>query len=114
MSRPARARIDLAALRHNYRLARTRHGGRTLAVIKADAYGHGAVCCAQALADEADAFAVAVVEEALALRAAGIRHPIPTKPPSHRRRHKINFGFSAPPPSHKTPGKLKGKTIDTR
>ena len=76
MSRPARARIDLAALRHNYRLARTRHGGRTLAVIKADAYGHGAVCCAQALADEADAFAVAVVEEALALRAAGIRHPI--------------------------------------
>ncbi len=76
MTRPAVARIDLAALCHNYRLARQRHGGRALAVIKANAYGHGAVRCAQALAGEADGFAVAFLDEALALREAGIRQPI--------------------------------------
>lgn len=74
--RPARALIDLQALRHNYRLARELSGARALAVIKADAYGHGAVRCAQALQDEADGFAVACIEEALELRAAGIRGPI--------------------------------------
>lgn len=75
--RPARALIDLSALRHNYRLARELAGGRALAVIKADAYGHGAIHCAQALeADAADGFAVACIEEALALREAGIRAPI--------------------------------------
>ena len=74
--RPARALIDLEALRHNYRLARGLGGGRALAVVKADAYGHGAVRCALALQDEADGFAVACIEEALALREAGIRAPI--------------------------------------
>lgn len=74
--RPARALIDLAALRHNYRLARERHGGRALAVVKANAYGHGAVQCACALEGEADGFAVAFLEEALTLRAAGIRKPM--------------------------------------
>ncbi len=74
--RPARALIDRDALRHNYRLARARHGGRALAVIKANAYGHGAVACAEALAGDADGFAVAFLEEALSLRAAGITHPI--------------------------------------
>lgn len=74
--RPARALIDLSALRHNYRLARRLHGGKALAVVKADAYGHGAVPCAQALANEADGFAVAFLDEALELRAAGIRQPI--------------------------------------
>lgn len=74
--RPARALIDLEALRHNYRLARELSSARALAVIKADAYGHGAVRCAQALHDEADGFAVACIEEALELRAAGIRRPI--------------------------------------
>lgn len=74
--RPARAQIDLAALRHNYRLARERHGARALAVVKANAYGHGAVHCALALAAEADGFAVAFLEEALVLRAAGIRQPL--------------------------------------
>ncbi|KPA89974.1 alanine racemase [Pseudomonas asplenii] len=74
--RPARALIDLQALRHNYRLAREVAGARALAVIKADAYGHGAVQCAQALEAEADGFAVACIEEALELRAAGIRGPI--------------------------------------
>lgn len=74
--RPARALIDLDALRHNYRLARRLGGGKALAVIKADAYGHGAVRCAQALEGEADGFAVACIEEALELRQAGIRAPI--------------------------------------
>ncbi|MHB9799836.1 alanine racemase [Pseudomonas sp. MT3] len=74
--RPARALIDLAALRHNYRLAREVSGARALAVVKADAYGHGAVVCARALEAEADGFAVACIEEALELRDAGIRAPI--------------------------------------
>ncbi|OLU33636.1 alanine racemase [Pseudomonas sp. PA15(2017)] len=74
--RPARALIDLQALRHNYQLARELAGARALAVVKADAYGHGAVRCAQALQAEADGFAVACIEEALQLRAAGISGPI--------------------------------------
>lgn len=74
--RPAHAVIDLDALRHNYRLAKRLSGSRAFAVIKANAYGHGAVECAQALASDADAFAVACIEEALQLRAAGITQPI--------------------------------------
>lgn len=74
--RPARALIDLEALRHNYRLAREVSGARALAVVKADAYGHGAVRCAQALEAEADGFAVACIEEALELRYVGVRAPI--------------------------------------
>ncbi|UVJ43917.1 alanine racemase [Pseudomonas sp. LS1212] len=74
--RPARALIDLQALRHNYQLARELSGAKALAVIKADAYGHGAVRCAQALEAEADGFAVACIEEALELRAAGISAPV--------------------------------------
>jgi D-amino-acid dehydrogenase len=74
--RPARALIDLSALRHNYRVGRELGGQRALAVIKADAYGHGAARCAQALLPEADGFAVAFLEEAIALREAGIGAPI--------------------------------------
>ncbi|KEQ16312.1 alanine racemase [Endozoicomonas numazuensis] len=75
MSRPARAVIHLDALKHNYRLAKSLAGeGNALAVVKADAYGHGAISCAQSLSDEADGFAVACIEEALELRAAGIRN----------------------------------------
>ncbi|CAH0248325.1 alanine racemase [Pseudomonas mediterranea] len=74
--RPARALIDLQALRHNYQLARDVTGAKALAVIKADAYGHGAVRCAEALQDTADGFAVACIEEALELRAGGIRAPV--------------------------------------
>lgn len=76
MTRPSFARIDLGALRHNYALVRRLHGGRALAVVKANAYGHGAVRCAQALDSEADGFAVAFLDEAATLRAAGIRSPI--------------------------------------
>jgi len=73
---PPRALIDTSALRHN--LARVRElapRSRVMAVIKANAYGHGLETAAAALAD-ADGLAVARVEEALALRAAGSRHRI--------------------------------------
>ncbi|WP_101392548.1 alanine racemase [Streptomyces sp. TLI_146] len=70
----ARAEIDLAALRANVRALRARTpGAQLMAVVKADAYGHGAVPCARA-AIEAGATWVgtATPDEALALRAAGI------------------------------------------
>jgi len=76
MTRPSFAHIDVAALRHNYQLARRLHGGRALAVVKANAYGHGAVECAKALSDVVDGFAVAVPAEAIELRQAGITLPI--------------------------------------
>ncbi|WP_119155749.1 alanine racemase [Caldimonas tepidiphila] len=76
MTRPSEARIDLDALRHNAALLRERHGGRLLAVLKADAYGHGAAACARALQERCDGFAVAFLDEALALRAAGVRAPL--------------------------------------
>jgi alanine racemase len=77
MARPLIADIDLDALRHNYRLARDlAPHSQALAVLKADAYGHGAVACARALSDLAPAFAVASIEEAETLRAAGIDKPI--------------------------------------
>ncbi len=69
--------IDLDALRHNFRLLRARAGcARVMAVVKADAYGHGLVPVARALAEEADALAVAHLSEARVLRRAGIRTPI--------------------------------------
>ncbi len=74
--RPAQALINLDALRHNYRLAKRLSGTRALAVIKANAYGHDAVACARTLEEDADAFAVACIEEALVLRQAGIALPI--------------------------------------
>lgn len=76
MSRPLTATIDLAALRHNYLLAKRLHGGRMIATVKANAYGHGAVRCAKALEDIADGFGVAAIEEAIQLREAGIAKPI--------------------------------------
>ena len=77
MARPTTATIDLDAIRHNYRLAKQLAGeSRALAVVKADAYGHGAVKVCQALVNEADGFAVAAIEEAIELREAGITSPI--------------------------------------
>ncbi len=72
--RPTRATIDLSALRHNHRLARELAGRRELiAVVKSDAYGHGAVQCVRELARVGQRrFAVVTVREAMALRAAGI------------------------------------------
>lgn len=77
MPRPAQALINLSALRHNASLARELAGeAQVMAVVKANAYGHGAVLMAQTLAPLVDAFAVASVEEAIELRAAGIARPI--------------------------------------
>ena len=61
------AEIDRSALRHNAKIVRHRVGSaEVLAVVKADAYGHGLVGVAEALADEAQLFGVANLEEALA------------------------------------------------
>jgi len=74
--RPLNAQIRLDNLRQNYRFLKELHGNKLLAVIKADAYGHGAVRCAHALADIADGFAVATVDEGVELRQNGIKNPI--------------------------------------
>ncbi len=78
--RPLVARIDRAALTHNLGVARraAQRGhpqARVLAVIKANAYGHGTLCAAEALRN-ADGFAVLSLDEALLLRHAGYSHPI--------------------------------------
>jgi alanine racemase len=72
------AEIDQGALVRNLRAIRARsHGRRVIAVVKADAYGHGAVLVARALSrDGCDAFAVISVDEALELREAGLQEPI--------------------------------------
>ena len=76
MSRLIRAIIDSRALRANLAQIRAAAPGcQVMAVVKANAYGHGLVPTALALA-EADAFAVARIEEAVALRSAGVRRPI--------------------------------------
>lgn len=76
MSRPIRASFDLSALKHNLGVARQHAAGaRILAVIKANAYGHGVLRAAGALA-AADGFALLELEDAVRLRDAGYRHPI--------------------------------------
>lgn len=72
------AEIDLAAIRANLSAIHVRLGDRTpvMAIIKADAYGHGAVRVARAIDDLVAAYGVAVADEALELREAGIRKPI--------------------------------------
>jgi alanine racemase len=76
--RPTRAEINLEALRHNLHVAK-RHAGKakTWAVLKADAYGHGGPAVARTLEQAgADGFCVALFEEAVELRDAGIVVPI--------------------------------------
>jgi alanine racemase len=72
------AAIDLAALAQNFARLRVRAGGRALiAVVKADAYGHGAEAVVRRLVREGcECFAVACVAEAAALRRAGIGAPL--------------------------------------
>jgi alanine racemase len=73
---PIRALVDTAALRHNLARARaTAPASRIMAVIKANGYGHGLVPVARALAP-ADGLAVARLDEALALRAAGLDNTV--------------------------------------
>ena len=76
--RPTVAEIDLSALASNTRVAiRSASGARLIAVVKADAYGHGAATCAGTLLDAgAWGLAVSLVEEGVELRAAGVSAPI--------------------------------------
>ena len=77
-TRATRATIDLAALRHNVAVLAEQAGTLQLwAVVKANAYGHGAVQCAQAaLTAGAHGLCVALTQEAVELRTAGIDAPI--------------------------------------
>ncbi len=76
MSRGTCAVIDLSALRHNYDVIKQRVGeSKVLAVVKADGYGHGMTSIAKAL-PQSDGFGVAILEEALLLRASGITQKI--------------------------------------
>ncbi len=77
MSRTTVATIHLGALRHNLaRLKTLAAPARVMAVVKADAYGHGLERVARALNGEAEAFAVAALGDGLRLRAAGHRQRI--------------------------------------
>jgi alanine racemase len=76
--RPTRAEVNLAALRHNLRVI-ARHAGsaKVWPVLKADGYGHGAPAVARTLERAgAEGFCVALLEEAVELRDAGVRAPI--------------------------------------
>src|SRR5262249_19180664 len=77
-SRPTMALIDLSAIAANYRHLRGRAGEASVfPVVKANAYGHGAVRVARRLeAEGADRLAVAIAEEGVELRRAGIRSEI--------------------------------------
>jgi alanine racemase len=84
------AEINLNAIERNV-LAAKAHlpcGTKLCAVIKADGYGHGAELLAKFLDDKTDFYAVAVLEEALTLRAAGVLKPI------------LLLGYSAPEQAH--------------
>src|SRR5215813_5324280 len=77
--RPTWAEIDLNNLAANFNVVRQRVGPdvKVMAVVKANAYGHGAVQCARRLVKEgAEWFGVALPEEAIELRSAGIGQPI--------------------------------------
>ncbi|MBU2978718.1 alanine racemase [Alteromonas sp. C1M14] len=77
MSRQTRAVIHADALLHNFDLLSAMvTEGQSMAVIKADAYGHGAINVARILSGRSPSFAVAIVEEAILLRDAGITVPI--------------------------------------
>ena len=75
MPRPIQARIDLSALEHNLQLARRATSARVMAVIKAEAYGHGLLRAAEAL-NSADGFALLDINDAVRLREAGFRQVI--------------------------------------
>jgi alanine racemase len=73
----AEAIVDLSAIKFNVELLKKTSGTKLLAVVKADAYGHGLIPVAQAaLSAGADYLGVALLEEAVTLREAGISAPI--------------------------------------
>jgi alanine racemase len=75
--RPTYATVSLARLQANLAAIRARVGSaQVMAVLKANAYGHGLEAVARCLAPQADALAVALVEEGIALRRRGIDKPV--------------------------------------
>ena len=73
----AEAIVDLSAIKHNVAVLKEKSGTQLLAVVKADAYGHGLVPVAKAALDAgASMLGVALLEEAIALREAGITAPV--------------------------------------
>jgi alanine racemase len=75
--RPTRIRVDLDALSHNLHALRARAGVPVMAIVKANAYGHGLVPVGRHLeAQGAEQLGVAFLEEGIALRRAGVRIPI--------------------------------------
>ncbi|MBL8447681.1 MAG: alanine racemase [Zoogloeaceae bacterium] len=78
MPRPIRATVDLGAFRHNYQLSQRLAGPdrRALAVVKANAYGHGLLPCAEAIRDIAHGFALLDMAEAVQLRESGFDQSI--------------------------------------
>ena len=68
--------VDLDAIGRNIDAVRAKAGVPVMAVIKADAYGHGAVPVARSLAEKCDFFGVSSMAEAMELRKAGIQTPI--------------------------------------
>ncbi|MGR3913602.1 MAG: alanine racemase, partial [Gammaproteobacteria bacterium] len=100
----ARALIDRSALRHNLEVARRlAPHSRVMAVVKADAYGHGLAAVTDALASRVDAFAVATLEEALACRRAHPRiavvvlsGPLGPESPEICARHRLQLLAHAP------------------
>lgn len=75
MSRPIQAHIDLAALKNNLRVVQRASASRVMAVVKANAYGHGLLRVAGALRD-AQGLALLDVRDAITLRDAGFRQTI--------------------------------------
>ena len=77
MFRPLVAHIDLEALHHNQRRVRAlAPWAKRLAVVKANAYGHGMIDCARALDSDTEGFALLSLEEARSLRGLGVTKPI--------------------------------------
>ena len=89
--RAVRIDVDLDAVRHNLEVALARSGAaKAFAVVKADAYGHGAVEVARAL-DRADGLAVVGLGEAEALREGGVRRPVLVMQGPHAPEHAARF-----------------------
>ena len=77
MPRSTRINVDLGAILHNATVLHAAAGDKhVMAVVKADAYGHGAVPVATHIEVAVDAFAVALIEEAVTIRDAGVTKPI--------------------------------------
>ena len=71
-----RVKIDLDAIAHNFDAVREKTGVKVMAVVKADAYGHGAIQVARLLEEKCAFFGVSSMLEAMELRQAGLKTPI--------------------------------------